>query len=60
MINDATIAENKVFCGVIARDHNWNSKGEVDVVAYQENHRVCITPQALDKLLVVDLGLRHI
>ena len=60
MINDATIAENMVFCGAIVRDHNWNSKGAVDVVSYQEHHRLCITPQAVDELLVVDLCLRHI
>ena len=60
MINDATIAENKVFCGVVVRDQSWNSEGEVNIISYQENHRLCITPQALDELLVVDICLRPI
>jgi hypothetical protein len=60
MINDATIAENKVFYGAVVRVHNWSLKGAVNIVSYQENHRFGIALQALNVLLVVDLCRRLI
>ena len=30
-------------------------KGALDMVSYQENHRLCLAPQTLDVLLVIDL-----
>jgi hypothetical protein len=57
MTNDATMDENKVFCKIARKRPR---KSAMRVVSHQENHRFGITPQALDKFLVVNLCLGHI
>jgi hypothetical protein len=60
MINDAMMAENKVVCKSIERDRSQNTKGAINLVSYEENHRTRIIPPALYVCLVVNLCFRPI
>jgi hypothetical protein len=60
MINDAMMAENKVVCKSVERDRSQNTKGAINLVSYEENHRTRIILPALYICLVVNLRFRLI
>jgi hypothetical protein len=58
MINDATMVENKLLCGV--RDRVRTSIEAANIFSYHDNHRFRISPQVIDVLLVAVLRIRPI
>jgi hypothetical protein len=60
MINDATMVENKLLCGVIVRDRVKASIEAANIFSYHDNHRFRISPQVIDVLLVAVLRIRPI